>query len=194
MFLARQSTRTPSAGNLGRPARRVAKRGVTRIGSALCGVFGFQQHLGLWTALFGGVGWLVVSDQAGFLLRRRYGTRLRARLSRWKSRGRLRPRLAASLQVMVALPEHLGATPYRVFALINTVGAVAWGALFVGIGYFLACLWDGGRPNRTGPALLLISISASLIALGRWNSVTHADVEQRVRRCFTDPTTIGHRW
>ncbi len=45
---------------------RVAKRGRTRSRSALCGVLAFDQNLGLWPALLGGIGWIVAFDHGGY--------------------------------------------------------------------------------------------------------------------------------
>jgi hypothetical protein len=153
---------TPPPAELGRSAPRVAKSGITRGGSALCGVFGFQQHLGLGSALLGGLGWLIAADHAGFLLRRRYGPRIQARLRRWQANRRLPTRLIALLHARLVLPDHLARTPYRVFALINTIGALAWGAPFVWTGYVLARSWHGCRHNWTDLALLLPATAAAL--------------------------------
>jgi hypothetical protein len=155
------SSRPPHA-DLGGSAPRVAKSGITRGGSALCGVFGFQQHLGLGSALLGGLGWLIAADHAGFLLRRRYGPRIQARLRRWQTNRRLPTRLSALLHARVVLPDHLARTPYRVFALVNTIAALVWGAAFVGTGYVVARSWHGGRANWTDLALLLTTTAAIL--------------------------------
>jgi hypothetical protein len=102
---------TPRAAELDGSAPRVTKSGVTRGRSALCGVFGFQQHLGLGSALLGGLGWLIASDHAAFLLRRRYGPRIQAHLRRWQANRRLPTRLIALLHARVVLPDHLAKTP-----------------------------------------------------------------------------------
>jgi membrane protein DedA with SNARE-associated domain len=117
-------------------------------------VLGFEQHLGVWPALLGGIGWLIVSDQAGYLLRRRYGARLWARLSRWQPPGRVNRCLRASFRSVVGQPSRHTAS-YRRFVVINTVGAVAWGAAFVGAGYLLAARWHSGRTEWTSPAPML---------------------------------------
>jgi hypothetical protein len=157
----RTASPPPSAG-LGGSAPRVAKSGIARSGSALCGVIGFQQHLGLGSAVVGGLGWLIASDHAGFLLRRRYGPRIQARVRRWQSKSRLPTRLIAPLHARVVLRGHLAKTPYRVFAVINTIGAVVWGAAFVSAGYVGAGLSHSGRPNWTGLAVLLTAAAAIL--------------------------------
>jgi hypothetical protein len=160
--LAESTASPPPSCDLGGSAPRVAKSGITRSGSALCGVLGFQQHLGLGSAVLGGLGWLIASDHAGFLLRRRYGPRIQAHVRRWQSKSRLPTRLIAPLHARVALPGHLAKTPYRVFALINTIGAVVWGAAFVSAGYVLARLWHSGRPDWTDLAVLLTVAAVSL--------------------------------
>jgi hypothetical protein len=161
--LAERTASPPPSADHGGSAPRVAKSGITRSGSALCGVVGFQQHLGLGSAALGGLGWLIASDHAGFLLRRRYGPGIQARVRRWQSKSRLPTRLIAPLHARIALPGHLAKTPYRVFALINTLGAVVWGAAFVSAGYVLARLWHSGRPNWTD---LVVVLTAAPVILG----------------------------
>ncbi|MDT5161807.1 MAG: hypothetical protein QOC90_2117 [Mycobacterium sp.] len=147
----------------GRTQPAVAKSGITRSGSALCGVIGFQQHLGLGSAVVGGLGWLIASDHAGFLLRRRYGPGIQARVRRWQSKSRLPTSLIAPLHARVVLRGHLAKTPYRVFAVINTIGAVVWGAAFVSAGYVGAGLSHSGRPNWTD---LVVVLTAAPVILG----------------------------
>jgi hypothetical protein len=141
---------------------RVSKRGFTRGGSTLCGVLGFQQHLGLWAALLGGVGWLIASDHAGYLLRRRYGPRMRARLSRWQPKGPAHNQLLASLHMLAGDSRRVAATSYPVFALLNAGNASLWGSTFVGGGYILAALWSSGRTSWSSVALVLASSAAIL--------------------------------
>lgn len=142
------------------PTRPVAKPGLARCGSAACGVFGFDQHLGLGLALLGGVGWLIGSDHVSFLLRRRYGARVGTCLTRWHRRGRLHARAVSLLQSRVVLPNHLADTPYRLFALINLAGAAGWGMAFVWTGYLLARSWHDGQLPWGGLAVLLATVGA----------------------------------
>jgi hypothetical protein len=103
-------TRTQRASGPSTANSRVPKRGFTRGGNTVCGVLGFQQHLGLWPALLGGVGWLVASDHAGYLLRRRYGAQMRARLSRWQPKGPAHRQLLASLDMLAGHPRRASFT------------------------------------------------------------------------------------
>jgi membrane protein DedA with SNARE-associated domain len=66
------------------------------------------------------------------------------------------------LHARAVLSDRLARTPYRVFALINTIGAVGWGAAFVWTGYVLARSWHGGKPNWSDIALLLTTTAAIL--------------------------------
>jgi membrane protein DedA with SNARE-associated domain len=139
---------------------RVAKPGFTRCGSAVCGVLGFEQHLGLAMALAGGVGWLIGSDHVSFLLRRRYGAWAGAHLKRRQPNGRVDARVVSLLRGLVVLPRHLATTPYRVFALINLVSATGWGIAFVWTGYLLAHSWNNGQPRWNALAALLTTVAA----------------------------------
>lgn len=177
------AARTPPASESGLPVRRVANRGFTRGGSALCGVLGFEQHLGLWPALLGGVGWLIASDHAGYLLRRRYAERMRARLSRWHPKDRAHGRLIASLHVLVGDPRRVGAVSYPLFALINAASALVWGSAFVGAGYFLAARWHSGRTNWTSLALVLAATGVIFACvLSRIAGPAHRPARRRGRR------------
>ena len=140
--------------------RRVAKPGFTRCGSATCGVIGFQQHLGLGVAVLGGVGWLIGSDHASFLLRRRCGAWAGGLLARLRSPGRVRARLVCLLRSVVLLPSHLAATPYGVFARINLIGAAGWGIAFVWTGYLFARSWHNSQTPWSGLAMLLTTAGA----------------------------------
>jgi hypothetical protein len=117
-------------------------------------VLGFEQHLGVWPALLGGIGWLIASDQAGYLVRRRYGTRVWAWLSRRQPNGRACRWLLACSRKVVGEP-HRHTASYRIFVVINTVGAVVWGAAFVGAGYLMAVRWHSGQTQWTSPAPIL---------------------------------------
>jgi hypothetical protein len=126
-------------------------------------VLGFQQHVGLWLSLLGGVGWLVASDHAGYLLRRRYGAHLRVRLSRWQAKGSVLQRpLVLTLHMLSGDARRVAAASYPVFALVNAGSALLWGSTFVGVGYLLAGLWHSGRTNWPSLVLVLASTVASL--------------------------------
>jgi hypothetical protein len=112
--------------------------------------------------LLGGVGWLVASDHAGYLLRRRYGAQMRARLSRWQPKGPAHKQLLASLHMLAGDSRRVAATSYPVFALLNAGNASVWGSTFVGAGYLLAALWYGGRTSWSSVALVLASSAAIL--------------------------------
>ncbi len=172
----------PPSADLGGSAPWVAKSGLTRSGSTLCGVVGFQQHLGLGSALLGGLGWLIASDHAGFLLRRRYGPRIQLHLRRWQPTRRLPTWLIGMLHVRAVLSGRLASTPYRVFALINTIGAVGWGAAFVWTGYVLARSWHGGQPTWSDIALLLTTTAALGIDLGLRHRAHRSRPTHHIRR------------
>lgn len=154
--------RVSSAATPDPPAPRRAMRGVPRIGSAVCGVLGFEQQLGLGLALLGGVGGLIGSDHVGYVLRRRYADRARARLTRWQPKRRVHRWLIALLHLLVGDPRRLSAS-YRAFAVTNTVSAVVWGGAFVGVGYVLAARWHTGGTSWASPAL---AVAATGVLLG----------------------------
>ena len=161
------------------PAARVAKRGFSRAGSALCGVRGFEQHLGLWPALLGGVGWLLASDHAGYLLRRCYAARIRARLAPWPTKGPTRRRLIAALHALIGDPRRDRADSYPVFALVNAASALIWGSAFVGAGYSLAARSHGGETNLTSVALTLTATAVILAYLLSRTISLHTDTARR---------------
>jgi membrane protein DedA with SNARE-associated domain len=143
------------------PTAPVAKAAFTRSGSALCGLVGFHQHLGLGLSVLNGVGWLIGSEHASFLARRRYGPRVGAYLSRRQPTSRLLQRAISLLQARTVLPRGSARVPYRVFAVVNTIGALGWGAYFVWTGYFLAAILHSRRPAWI--ELILVVISAGAI-------------------------------
>lgn len=171
-----QRIRPPS--QPGKRARRVVKRGITRSGSALCGVVGFEQHLGLWSALIGGVDWLIAMDHGGYFLRRRYGARTKVRLSGWQPTRPGARLLRAVLHRLIGDPRAIRAISYARFAFIDAASALVWGSVFVGFGYVLAARWSGGGFNWT--SLWVFVVAAGLIlaialttrhrrhAVGRW--------------------------
>jgi hypothetical protein len=136
----------PTKADTRTPPAKITKPAVTRSGSALCGLIGFHQHLGLGMSVLSGVGWLVGSDHASFLARRRYGPRVSAYLSRRQPTSRIRQRAIALLQIRIVLPPRVATASYHAFARVNTIGAAGWGAYFVGTGYLIAWIWKSKRP------------------------------------------------
>jgi membrane protein DedA with SNARE-associated domain len=142
-------------------AAKITKPAVTRSGSALCGLIGFHQHLGLGMSVLSGVVWLIGSDHASFLARRRYGPRVDAYLSRRQSKTQHLQRAISLFQARIVLPRHLARASYRLFAVVNTIGAVGWGAYFVWIGYRVASILHGKRAAWI--ELILIAITTLAI-------------------------------
>jgi membrane protein DedA with SNARE-associated domain len=131
-----------------------AKHALSRSGAAVCGVIGFHQHMGIWPALLGAIGWLIAFDHIGYLLRRRYSDRVRAWLSRWHPIGWAGSRLVNSVRKWVADPSRMRAS-YRTFVVDNTANATVWGSAFVGVGYLLTARWHGGHTNGISQAAAL---------------------------------------
>jgi hypothetical protein len=147
-----------------RTTSRITPPGVRRSGSALCGILGFQQHLSLWLPMLGGIGWIIASDNAGYLLRRRFGARLAKLRSEWQPRTSLRRRVRTSLHAMTGDPRAGSAVSYRMFALVNGAHAVVWGSAFVGMGYLFMACWDSAPPDWTRRAASLTAVAVTLSA------------------------------
>ena len=158
----------------GTRVRRVGKRGITRSGSALCGVVGFEQHLGLWSALIGGVGWLIALDHGGYFLRRRYGARTKVRLSGWQPTRPGARLLRALLHRLIGDPRAIRTISYPRFAFIHAASALVWGSVFVGVGYVLAARWSGGGFSWTCPWIFVVAagliFAIALTTRHRWHT------------------------
>ena len=138
---------------------RVAKRGRTRSRSALCGVLAFDQNLGLWPALLGGIGWIVAFDHGGYLLRRRYGARMLASVATLERRRGHTARLCKPLRALAG-DAGLTAAAYPVFTVVNAVSALVLGAASVGSGYSAHSCGAPPRASRRGSAW---------VSWGRWS-------------------------
>jgi membrane protein DedA with SNARE-associated domain len=145
-----------------------------RGGSALCGVAGFQHHLGPWVPVLGGIGWIIASDNLSYLLRHRYGARIANLLSRQPPRTRLRRRLITWLHALTRDRRAGSALSYPKFALFNAAHALPWAALFVEAGYLLTGYWHSTHLGRTTRVATVVA--AALVLVAAWSA-------RRRRRC-----------
>lgn len=143
-------------------------------GSALCGVAGFQHHLGPWVPVLGGIGWIIASDNLSYLLRHRYGARIANLLSRQPPRTRLRRRLITWLHALTRDRRAGSALSYPKFALFNAAHALPWAALFVEAGYLLTGYWHSKHLGRTMRVATVVA--AALVLVAAWSA-------RRRRRC-----------
>jgi membrane protein DedA with SNARE-associated domain len=152
----------------------MAAPGYRRGGSALCGVVGFQHHLGPWVPVLGGIGWIIASDNLSYLLRHRYGARIANLLSRQPAQTRLRRRLITWLHALTRDRRAGRALSYPKFALFNAAHALPWAALFVEAGYLLTGYWHSTHLGRT--ARVATVVAAALVLVAAWSA-------RRRRRC-----------
>jgi membrane protein DedA with SNARE-associated domain len=131
-----------------------AKHAVSRSGAVVCGVIGFYHHMGVWSALLGAIGWLIVFDHVGYLLRRRYSDRARAWLSQRHPIGRAGGQLVNALHSWVGDPGGASAA-YRTFVVNNTATAVVWGTAYAAVGYLMTARWYRVQTDSTGQAAAL---------------------------------------
>ena len=155
-------------------ASPMAAPGYRRGGSALCGVAGFQHHLGPWVPVLGGIGSIIASDNLSYLLRHRYGARIANLLSRQPPQTRLRRRLITWLHALTRDRRAGSALSYPKFALFNAAHALPWAALFVEAGYLLTGYWHSTHLGRTTRVATVVA--AALVLVTAWSA-------RRRRRC-----------
>jgi membrane protein DedA with SNARE-associated domain len=146
----------------------MAAPGYRRGGSALCGVAGFQHHLGPWVPVLGGIGWIIASDNLSYLLRHRYGARIANLLSRQPPRTRLCRRLITWLHALTRDRRAGSALSYPKFALFNAAHALPWAALFVEAGYLLTGYWHSTHLGRTTRVATVVA--AALVLVTAWSA------------------------
>ena len=149
-------------------ASPMAAPGYRRGGSALCGVIGFQHHLGPWVPVLGGIGWIIASDNLSYLMRHRYGARIANLLSRQSPHTRLRRRLITWLHALTRDRRAGSALSYPKFALFNAAHALLWAALFVEAGYLLTSYWYSTHLGRT--ARVATVVAAALVLVTAWSA------------------------
>jgi len=132
-----------------------------------------------WILFFAAWSGSFCGDQCWFLLGRRFGPRLLARMPRAKAQFdkaavlllRYGPAFVLSFRFLYGVRNVAAAScgmagmPYAYFAVLNFIGAGVWAASFVAAGWFLGA-WLG--PENLGYGIGAVALSVVGFFLARW--------------------------